>query len=373
MATTSNQRSGANGAAAYVKVPACTGLYRHSRSGRYYGSKKLNGKRYDRSLKTTDRKIAERRFKEWVRSMGTVDHEIERMTLSELLQKFVAANKGKSNKTRATNASIIRELRRSWPGGVEIEVRAIKPSHLDQWLALQEARVKNTTYNRYAGFLRQMFDIAVRDRVIADSPFAEVATSWKRPQEPVRLVPTNDQFIAIVNSIRLQRCAPYANQTADFVEFLGLAGLGQAETSTLTWGNVDFAKDRLRIRRHKTNAWFYVPIYPELKQLLVRLRVAVSVRTPRAGENVYLNTRVFAIKDAKKALKAACDRLGYPNFSQRSIRRGLIRKLWRAGVDKKLIAKWQGHRDGGQLIIDTYTEAFGDDDAEYERQQLAKL
>lgn len=42
-------------------------------------------------------------------------------------------------------------------------------------------------------------------------------------------------------------------------------------------------------------------------------------------------------------------------------------------MDKKLIAKWQGHQDGGQLIMDTYTEVFGDDDARYEQQQLAKL
>jgi hypothetical protein len=42
-------------------------------------------------------------------------------------------------------------------------------------------------------------------------------------------------------------------------------------------------------------------------------------------------------------------------------------------VDKKLIAKWQGHQDGGQLIMDTYTEVFGADDAQYEQQQLAKL
>jgi hypothetical protein len=42
-------------------------------------------------------------------------------------------------------------------------------------------------------------------------------------------------------------------------------------------------------------------------------------------------------------------------------------------VDKKLIPKWQGHQDGGQLIMDTYTEVFGGDDAQYEQQQLAKL
>ena len=62
-----------------------------------------------------------------------------------------------------------------------------------------------------------------------------------------------------------------------------------------------------------------------------------------------------------------------PHFSQRNIRQCLILRLWKAGVDKKLIAKWQGHQDGGQLIMDTYTEVFGGDDAEYEQQQLAKL
>jgi len=83
-------------------------------------------------------------------------------------------------------------------------------------------------------------------------------------------------------------------------------------------------------------------MYPELKQFLQRLC--------EEGSLTSLNAHVFAIKDAKKALRAACDRLGYPNFSQRSSRRCLIRKLWRAGVDKKLIAKWQGHQDGGRLI-----------------------
>ena len=42
-------------------------------------------------------------------------------------------------------------------------------------------------------------------------------------------------------------------------------------------------------------------------------------------------------------------------------------------MDRKLIAQWQGHQDGGQLILDTYTQVFGSDDEEYVRGQLAKL
>ncbi len=349
----------------YVKAGSFPGLYRHSRSGRYYGFKKLRGKGRECSLRTTDRKIAERRLREWMRNLAVVDHEVEKTTLRELLHKFVAANQGKSRKTQQTNASILLQLQRSWPGGVDIEARQIRSSDLEEWLALQGKRLKNTTYNRYAGLLKQLFEIAVRDHVIAQSPFAGVRSGWKKPQEPVRLVPTAKQFCTILAEIRAQKCTRFAAASADFVEFLGLAGLGQAEAASLTWEDVDWELNRLNVRRHKTDTRFHVPLYPDLKRLLLRLQESAG--------NVPVNARVFAIQDAKKALRAACERLGYVNFSQRSIRRCLIRQLWRAGVDKKLIAKWQGHQVGGQLIMDTYTEVFGDDDAEYERQQLAKL
>lgn len=90
-----------------------------------------------------------------------------------------------------------------------------------------------------------MFDIAVNDRIIAESPFASVKTSWKKPQAPTRLLPTVDQFRSIVQSIRSQRFTDHAEESADFVEFLGLAGLGQAEASSLVWGDVDWDHQRL--------------------------------------------------------------------------------------------------------------------------------
>ena len=64
----------------YVKVANFPGLYRHARSGRYYACKKLGGIRRERSLQTTDRKIAERRIKEWIGNMDKVDAEVEKTT-----------------------------------------------------------------------------------------------------------------------------------------------------------------------------------------------------------------------------------------------------------------------------------------------------
>jgi integrase len=64
---------------------------------------------------------------------------------------------------------------------------------------------------------------------------------------------------------------------------------------------------------------------------------------------------VFKLNDARKALASACKRLDYAPFSQRSLRRMFITRAIERGVDVKVIAQWQGHRDGGKLILDTYS------------------
>jgi integrase len=350
----------------YVKVPGCTGLYRHTKSGRYYGVKKLHGKRRERSLATSDRKIAERRHKEWIANLEMIDSEVEKTTLRQLTRKLLAVNRGKSQSTQYMTGAIIRDFEAWWSHGLDFQVRNIRPSHLEEWLATHERRLKNTSYNRYAGVLKQLFEVAVKDRIIAASPFEQVATRWKKPQKPVRRIPTIEQFEAIVECIRSQRFTDHAHDTADFIEFLGCAGLGQAEASSLRWCDVDWALGRLSIRRHKTDTWFYVPIYSHLRPLMERLR-------SKAGSGTSGNTLALKIKDGKKALNSACKRLGLPSFSQRNLRQSLIMRLWKAGVDIKLISKWQGHQDGGQLILDTYTEVFGSDDADYELQQFQKL
>lgn len=348
-----------------VKIPNFPCLYRHRNTGVYYGIKKLGGKRKEHSLGTDDRRSAERLLKDWLTDLDQIDQSTQKTTLEALIGKFVAINQGKAAKTRATNQSIINQLKATWKFGLSLRVVDVKPSHLNEWLAVHEGRLKNTSYNRYVGFLKQLFEIAVTDRVISVSPVEGIKTQWKKPQKPIRRIPTQAQFEAIVANVRGQKYSADAVETGDFLEFLGLAGLGQAEAGSLTWDDVDWTNKRLRLRRSKTQRLFYVPIYPHLEPLLKKLQA----RT----ENAPSNRRVFGIRDGKRALDAACRRLNLPHFSQRNLRQVLIRRLWQSKVDYKLISKWQGHADGGKLILDTYTEVLGGQDEEYERQQLGKI
>lgn len=348
-----------------VKIPNFPNLYRHSVNETYYGKKKVKGKPKCKSLDTKDRKTAERKLAEWIKNLDKLDPELSRITLSQLIDKFLAATVGRAD--AGTDASMIKRLRETWTHGMNIYVKDIKPSHLDAWLAsnAKAGEWKHTTYNKYCTFLRSLFKIAVSDKIIAESPMAEVKVKWKRPQKPLRRVPTLDQFNAIVADIRSQKYNAESDESADFIEFMGSAGLGQAEInpSALKWEHINFETGWMSILRKKTQTRFPVPIYPNLKPLLERL----AQKEHKASDGV------LKISDGKKALSAACKRLGYHAFHQRNIRAAQIQRLWRGGFDKKLIAKFQGHQDGGRLIMNTYTEVFGADDDEYVQSELAKI
>jgi integrase len=120
--------------------------------------------------------------------------------------------------------------------------------------------------------------------------------------------------------------------------------LGQAEASSLTRADVDFEAERIITFRHKTSQGFAIPIFPQLRPLLERLCEGKSSQH-----------KIFKIANAKHALTNACKRLGFPPFNQRSLRRMFITRAIERGVDVKVIAEWQGHRDGGKLILDTYS------------------
>ncbi|MGA7533366.1 MAG: tyrosine-type recombinase/integrase, partial [Pseudolabrys sp.] len=134
--------------------------------------------------------------------------------------------------------------------------------------------------------------------------------------------------------------------SADFLEACGLLGLGQAELAGMKREHVDLDAGRILVFRHKTTTGFAIPLFPQARQLVEKL-----CRGKKAGDFL------FPIVQSRKALTGAVKRLGFPNFTQRSLRRmcGLfITRALEKGIDVQTIARWQGHRDGGKLILDTY-------------------
>ena len=321
----------------FRKVGPC--LYRY-RNGTYYARFKSGGKEIRCSLETTDRKLAERNLTTKKDDQSQIDRSQGKLTLAQLCDRYLKTVQHQKPKTIERKTFIVGRIKTDWPTGQLTQLGKIKPSDADLWLS--RYRFGSASRNLHISCLKELFNSAVRDRIITVSPAAHLR--YAKREKPIRLTPTFEQFKAIVADVRAQLLNADAWDSADFLEFLGLAGLGQAEAGSLTPADIDLAAGQIITYRHKTSTGFAIPIFPQVRPLLERLY-----------EGKAHDERVFKILDAKKALTGACRRLGYPPFSQRSLRRMFITRAIERGVDVKVIAEWQGHKDGGKLILDTYS------------------
>jgi len=326
-----------NGTGAFQKVGEC--LYRYS-NGVYYGRIRVDGKEIKRSLRTTDKALAKRRLSDFRDEQRQTDRSQGKLTLAELCDRYLQTIQNQKPKTIERKTLIVRRIKEDWPTGRLSQVAKVKPSDVDLWLS--RYGFGKVSRNLHIACVKEIFANAVRDNVIARSPAAHLR--GVKLDRPIRITPSFQQFQAIIADVRAQLFNADAQDSADFLEFLGLAGLGQAEASSLTRADVDFQSERLITFRWKTATGFAVPIFPQVRPLLERLCRGKAH-----------NERIFKIGDAKKALAGACGRLGYPPFSQRSLRRMFITRAIEKGVDVKVIAEWQGHKDGGKLILQTYS------------------
>ena len=185
-------------------------------------------------------------------------------------------------------------------------------------------------------------DLAVRDKIIVENPVAHL--KYRRRVKPIWLTPSFEQFQSLVADIRSQPFDADAQDSGDFLEAMGLLGLGQGELAAIKRSDVDLASAQIIVYRHKTDQGFAIPVYPQARSLIERL-----------CEGKAHDERLFKIADARKSLANACKRLSLPAYSQRSLRRMFITRAIEKGADVKVIAQWQGHRDGGKLILDTYS------------------
>src|SRR5262249_50449161 len=151
------------------------------------------------------------------------------------------------------------------PAGSLVQVAKIKPSDCDLWLARCAKKSSKgfsaSSRNAHVQILKEVFATALRDRIISDSPAAHLR--YIKREKPIRLTPTWEQFKAIVADVRAQMFNADAQDSVDFLEFQGLAGLGPAEARSLRRSDVDLAAGRIITFRHKTSTGFAVPIFPQ--------------------------------------------------------------------------------------------------------------
>lgn len=324
------------------------GLYQYESSSAYYARFRWKGERIFERLGSdhqpcTSLPEAKRLLREKKNQLELTNVTKARKTFGEILKEYEAIMHC-SPKTCTYKKLHLKRLRNDFPKPIKTKARDIQKTDVVRFLA-QYNHLAAASWNAILTVTRDVFEYAVDDGVIALSPAASI-TYRKREDTIKRLIPSWADFKAIVESVRSQKYADTAKESANLIEFMGLAGLGQAECTDLTWGDINFRSGRIAIIRKKTSKEFTIPIYPALRPLLERMD---NDREDRGA-----SVRVFKVKDPKIALDAACKRLNLPKYSARAFRRMFITHALELGVDAQTIAAWQGHKDGGQLILRVY-------------------
>lgn len=261
-------------------------------------------------------------------SVSTSNLTMEYIRLAEAYTRLSRTLKPASKQYRAETVLYIK---RTWPTLCETAVTAITPMQCLEWAA--SLKYSATRHNAIIGMLKYIFSLAISAGVIQLNPAANLERIPVRIKPP--RLPSAQQFKALLT--RLETTAQ-CDEAFKFVKFLVCSGLRIGEARNCR--REDISESGIRIEDQKNGETNYVPILPDMRELLKSL--------PATG-------LLFSIKNPRRALRTSCDKLGIPRLTNHQLRHLFATRCIECGVDIKTVAEWLRHKDGGALALKRYS------------------
>jgi integrase len=326
-------------------------LYRRMSTGMYYALVKRGRKQFRRSLKTTDRSLANRKLTDLRKKIANLTLTDTRSTNFEAVAKSWLDSKRHTLKPKTINRREVC-IKGLTPFLNSVPIRNISSAQCAKWLERRGNKLSASSFVQELDTLRLILDYAVSKGLLLDNSARGIQ---RRKVVTERItVPSREQFQQIITAIR-DADGEFGTQGkgsdgADLVELLAYSGCRLQEATNILWSDVDLEHSRLVVtggeggtKNHEART---IPITSALRELLLRL---TTQRKP-----VQTTDPVSRIKDAKKCLQTACRNLGLPHFTHHDFRHFFATTCIESGVDIPTISRWLGHKDGGGLAMKTY-------------------
>ena len=328
-----------------LKSTGITNLFVSS-FGNYYWKAKINGSVRQGSLETKSMSVAKSRLFRRLQS-GKVryqgDYEGKILTLGDWLQEWIHRELNRPNlkpRTKLDYANYVKALEKA-PVMSVLFARLNGEQCLDWWREVNE-RVAPITANGRLRVFRAVVVLAMEETGRLDNPTRKLKR--KPVRRKVRRIPAAEDVRKLAQTIREQekRCSL---ECAAMVEFAAYSGARPAEVAAVRAEDID--GDWLVIRGGEDGTKNYqerlVPINKALREVIER-------------EGFEQGTgRIFHISTPTRALRNACHRLGMDSVTPYTLRHFFATSCMEAGVDVATVADWMGHKDGGVLLLKTYT------------------
>ena len=321
-------------------------LYKMQPYGTYYAIYKKHGKQFRESLKTKDRKLAERNLRDILKKAERLRSGGEKLTFRDVAEQFtssVLAAADIKTSTREYYRFCIQGIQNSWDGLAHKKLRDVTEKNCEEWFAKRKPQVDAQRLNNELGILKRICMFAQREGVILHNPAESLGRVRIEREEPV--IPSREQFVTLIAKLRENK----NHDAADFVELLAYSGMRRNEAAALKWRDVDGRNFRVTggKARSKNRKIRHLPLFPNMRELLLR------IHRERGGRTNPDDT-IMLIKQCRDGISNACEDAGLPHFGHHSMRHCFATNAIEEGIDFKTIAEWLGHSDGGVLVAKVY-------------------
>ncbi len=331
-------------------------LLRYRPSGTYFARFQVGGRRIRQSLETTVFSVARQRLPEKIREYRSRYESCQafavgKMTVGDAVEVYlqkVRADISLKPRSKDYREKTVDFIRRSWPSLFETDVRKISERDCENWLVRFQHHYAPTVVNNCIGTLRAVFKEAISTGARFNNPTSRL--SRVRVRQKQLELPSRQQFLRFVEEIR-SAGAGQSKDCANLVRFLAYSGLRIGEARHVTWRDIDFIRARLHVRGDpeyatKNSETRYVPLIPELEQMLKELRAE------RANEPA--NATVMRVFECQNSMTHAAAKIGMKRITHHDLRHLFATICIESGVDIPTVSRWLGHRDGGALCMKTY-------------------
>ncbi len=223
-------------------------------------------------------------------------------TLAGFIKQYIAARPGMKPNTlknyRQTERSLVEYF------GADRLLTEITAGDCDDWKAHQEAKGHApATIGRNVKRARQFFRAAVRKRLLADNPMQDV-------KAPAQVNTARAFYVSREATERIIAACP----DAEWRLIVALARYGgvrtPSETFALTWADVDWEHNRVRVPSPKTACHAgresrMLPLFPELRP---HLEAVFDEAEP--GTTYVIAKHRIASANLRTTLERICDRAG---------------------------------------------------------------
>lgn len=352
---TSDNKPAVKAAAKTWEKTSQQNLVRH-KSGRYYARTFANKKEIWKSLKTSHFSVAKARLAEFLREhrgkQAAANNGAANMSFADALAKHLQNLEDNVTLKPSTQhywRQVFQAILKSWPGLAEREVRRINKTDCTEWARKLRKTASPTRYNNSIAGLRHVLDVAIENGIMFANPAAKLERMPVRSKQLT--LPTVEQFLALLGAIR-NAGGRFSRDCGDFVEGLAVTGARKSEAGNIEWRDLDFRAGEIVIRGHAetgTKNWtvLRMPMIPAARALFERMR------SERADEP--LTAKVFRVREAQKAINTACRKLGIARITHHSLRHLFATVSIESGVPIPTVAGWLNHKDGGTLLMRTYS------------------